>query len=106
MLKSHVQNKTHEFYHKLVELKDTIYTDQTGKFRVRSIGGYNYILVTYSYDTNAILVRPLKSRTGMELATTIESIHQYLTQHGCTPKHHIMENEVSIQIKEYMKTEK
>ena len=27
VLQLHIQNKTHEFYHKLVELKDTIYTD-------------------------------------------------------------------------------
>ena len=39
VLKLYIQNKTHEFYHKLVNLKETIYTDQTGKFRVRSIGG-------------------------------------------------------------------
>ena len=82
VLKSHIQNKTHEFYHKIVDLKDTMHADQTGKFRVRSIGGYNYVLVTYSYDTNAILVRPLKSRKGKELVDTIESIHQYLAQRG------------------------
>ena len=60
-LKSHIKNKTQEFYHKMLDLKNTIYTNQTGKFRVRSIGGFNYIMITYSYDTNAILVRLLKS---------------------------------------------
>ena len=105
VLQNHVQNKTHELYHKVVDLKDTIYTDQTGKFRVRSIGGYNYIMVTYSYDSNAILVRPLKTRGGSELVEAVQSIHQYLAQRGYKPKHHIMDNETSTQMKNYMKSE-
>ena len=105
VLKSHIQNKTHEFYHKLVDFKDTIYTDQTGKFRVRSIGGYNYILVTYSYDSNAILARPLKSKSGNELVETVASIHQYLAERGFKPKHYIMDNETSSQMKSYMKNQ-
>jgi len=106
VLHSHIQNKTHEFYHKLVDLKDTIYTDQTGKFRVRSIGGFNYIMITYSYDTNAILVRPLKTRTGNELVATVQSIHHYLALRGYKPKHHIMDNEASIKMKEFLRNEK
>ena len=50
----------YKFYHKLIDLKNTIYADQIGKFRVKSIGGYNYIIITYSYDTNTMLVRLLK----------------------------------------------
>ena len=105
VLQNHVQNKTHEFYHEVVDLKDTIYTDQTGKFRVRSIAGNNYVMVTYSYDANAILVRPLKTRGGKELVEAVQSIHQYLSQRGYKPKHHIMDNETSIQMKNYMKSE-
>ena len=61
MLKTYIQNKTHEFYYKVVKLKDTTCTNQIRKFRVRSAGEYNYIIVTHSYDANAILVRLLKS---------------------------------------------
>ena len=34
-LKVHITNKTHDFFYKVVNLEDTIYTDQIGKFRVR-----------------------------------------------------------------------
>ena len=105
VLKSHISNKTQEFYHKIVDLKDTVYTDQTGKFRVRSIGGYNYIFLTYSYDTNAILVRPIKTRTGKELVEVVANIHEYLSHRGFKPKHHIMDNEASHQMKLYMRSE-
>ena len=71
VLQNYVQNKTYKFFHAMVDLKDTIYTDQAGKFRVRSIGRYNYIMVTCSYDSNTILVRPLKTRSSSELLETV-----------------------------------
>ena len=89
----------------MVDLKDTIYIDQTGKFRMRSIGRYNYIMVTCSYDSNAIFVRPLKTRTSSELVETVQSIHQYLAQRRYKPKHDIMDNEISVKMKSYTKSE-
>jgi hypothetical protein len=41
------------------ELKK-LYSDQTGKFPVQSSRGYNYVMVLYGYDSNAILSKPLK----------------------------------------------
>lgn len=35
------------------------YTNQTGFFPCTSSSGHNYILVTYHYDSNVILVKPL-----------------------------------------------
>ena len=55
----------------MIDLKDILYTDQTEEFRVRSIGEYNYIMVTCSYDSNAILVRPLKTRIGSEFVEAV-----------------------------------
>ena len=101
-LKSHINNKTHDFFHKIVDLKNTIYTDQTGKFRVRSISGANYIMITYSYDTNAILVRPLRNRTGRDLCNATTNIHEYLTTRGYKPNHQMLDNEASLQLKEYL----
>ena len=101
-LKSHISNKTHDFFHKVVDLKNTIYTDQTGKFRVRSISGANYTMVTYSYDTNAILVRALHNRTGAELCNVTTTIHEYLTARGYKPNHQMLDNEASTLMKEYL----
>ena len=55
----------------------------------------NYILVTYSCDTNAILARPLKSKSSVELTREILKIHQYLEKRGYKPNHHWLDNEVS-----------
>ena len=63
-------------------------------------------MVTCSYDSNAILVRPLKTRTGNELVSTVQSIHHYLAQRGHEPKYHAMDNETSIKMKECLKSEK
>jgi hypothetical protein len=38
-----------------------MYTDITGRFPVQSNRGYKYIFVLYDYDSNAILVEPIKS---------------------------------------------
>ena len=101
-LKTHIINKTHDFFHKVINLEDTIYTDQTGKFRVRSISGNNYIMITYSYDTNAILVRPLRNRTGPELVKATAEVCSYLTARGYKSNHQMLDNEASTKIKEFL----
>ena len=40
----------------------TVFTDLTVKFPVRSHYGNNYIIITYIYNANTSLVRPVKSR--------------------------------------------
>ena len=97
-LESPIVNKSNTFYHKIINFNDTISTDQTGKFSCMSSKQMNYILVTYSYDTNAILARPLKSKSSTELTTVIVKIHQYLTKRGYKPKHHWLDNEVSTKL--------
>ena len=43
------------------------YSDQTGKSPVQSSRGYQYVMIMYDYDSNAILSQPLKSRQAGEL---------------------------------------
>jgi hypothetical protein len=103
-LNSQTPNKTNDFFHSIVDFNDTIYTDQTGKFKYRSKKGYNYIFITYSYDTNAILVRPIKSRKASELLLTLQEIHSYLANRGFKPKHQILDNETSMLVTNFLKT--
>ena len=102
-LEMHVENKTHDFFHKVIDIRDTIYTDQTGKFAYSSKRGNNYIFVTYSYDTNAIIVRALKNRKGKELVSKLEEIHEYLEDREYCPKHQILDNEISTEMKRYLR---
>ena len=56
----------------------TIYTDLTGKFPVRSHKGNQYIFLTYVYDDNAILVRPLKSRHANHQIEAFLNVYTHL----------------------------
>ena len=52
-------------------------------------------MTTHCYDANAILLRPIKNRTGNELSKTLEDAFDYLTERGYKPKFHIMDNEAA-----------
>jgi len=61
------------------------------------------VLVTYSYDANAILLRPLHSKRGAELLETIKEVHSYLSERGYNPKHQFLDNEASTALKSHLK---
>lgn len=44
-----------------------IYTDQTGRFPTTSSLGQKYVMILYDYDSNAIMAKPTKNRTGTEI---------------------------------------
>ena len=48
-------------------VRETIFSDQTGKYPKRSQRGNKYIMVMVEIDSNAILVEPMKSRTDEEM---------------------------------------
>ena len=50
----------------VVEPSDLLATDLTGSFPTISSRGYNYIIVCYIFDTNGIIVRPMKNRSVAE----------------------------------------
>ena len=70
-----------------------------GNFNVRSIRGYNYILLIYCYDANVILVYPLRSQKVSDLTKTIEEIYSYLTEYGYRQSHQILDNKISTALK-------
>ena len=43
------------------------YSNQTGKFLIKSSRVYQYIFVLYDYNSNSILTRPLKTRQASEI---------------------------------------
>jgi hypothetical protein len=48
------------------EPEGKLYLDLTGRFPAKSQDGSLYVLILYTYDNNAILVKPLKNRTDGE----------------------------------------
>jgi hypothetical protein len=45
---------------------NVVYTDLTGAFPVTSLAGNKYMLILYDYDSNSILVEPMKNRSDEE----------------------------------------
>ena len=61
------RKKKRDIYIKVYDMKEKIYSDQTGKFPKTSQRGNKYIMVMVEVDSNAILVEPMKSRNDDEM---------------------------------------
>ena len=81
------------------------FSDLTGRFPIQSNRGANYIFVLYDYDSNAILVRPLRNRSAHEIHRVFTSVHTYLVIRGLRPHLHTLDNEASTILKEFLTAE-
>ncbi len=52
--------KERDIYTKIYDVRETIFSDQTGQFPTRSLSGNNYIMVMVDIDSSGILVEPIK----------------------------------------------
>ena len=87
--------KLQDVYTKVYDVRNTVFSDQTGQFPTRSKRGNHYIMVMVEIDSNAILVEPITSRTDAELTRTYHAMMLRLKQAGIIPQKHILDNEVS-----------
>ena len=94
--------QTNQLFLKVTECYNKIYTDQTGRFPVTSSRGYKYIMIDYDYDYNNILAEPIKSRTSLHIKNAYQTMRKLLCRRGLTPKTHVLDNECSKVLKEYM----
>ena len=76
----------------------TLYTDDTGRFPVRSRSGNQYLMVAYHCDTNAILIDPFQTREDRHHITAYTRIMARLKTRGHIIDHQFLDNEAS---KEY-----
>ena len=94
-LETNISNMSHDLFHKVIDIRDTICTDQTGKFACTSKRGNNYFFVTCACDANTILAHPLKTRKGKELVDKLQETHECLEDRGHKPNHQFFDNETS-----------
>ena len=80
-------------------------SDVAGHFPIQSNHGTNYILVVYEYDSNAIIVCPLRNRTASEITRVFQSVIQYLQSRGLRPRLHTLDNEDSTILRDYLRSE-
>ena len=84
-----------DIYTKVYDVRNTVFSDQTGQFPTRSKLGNKYIMVMVEIDSNAILVEPIKNRTDAEFTRAYQAMMLRLKQAGIIPQKHILDNEVS-----------
>ena len=75
--------------------KRQISTNLTGKLPVKSNRGNKYIFVLYDYDSNCILIRPMKSGADSRFIRFFTDLHEHLLDRGLKPAYMILENEDS-----------
>ena len=56
----------------------------------------------YDYDSNAILVEPMKSRSDADIEKAYNKLYDYLTDCGLKRKFKVMDNEASAAIKKLL----
>ena len=83
-------------------VRETIFSDQTGKYSKRSQRGNKYIMVMVEIDSNAILVEPMKSRKDEEMIRAYDALLARLRQAGSNPRKHVLDNEVSDNMKHHI----
>jgi hypothetical protein len=72
-----------QFVYAATKDAEQIYTDQPGRFpMVFSSKGNKYIMISYDYDSNAILAKPIKDRTSPELLKAFQVMEQELMDKG------------------------
>jgi hypothetical protein len=98
---------THQCFSALFEpATGRIHSDQNGKFIVASSTGNNDVLIVYDYDSNSILVEPLRSQTaGACILLTFTVVHARLVTAGLRPQLHRLDNKCSAALKTFLRAE-
>eukprot|EP00804_Cyclotella_cryptica_P020102 CCRYP_014888-RA/>CCRYP_014888-RA protein AED:0.26 eAED:0.26 QI:0/-1/0/1/-1/1/1/0/393 len=77
---------------KVYNTRDTIFTNQTGKFPACSQTGHQYITIMVKINSSAILIEPIKNRKDAELILS--------TMPSSNLAKHILDNEISQAMKD------
>ena len=93
------QIKRNEMMMKVVDLKETLYTDQTGKFPYLSNKGMRYVMVAYHSNTNYIFVETMKNQREDQMILTYEEIFEQMKEAKLGIKKHILDNKISEELK-------
>ena len=85
------------------KINGVMYSDLTGRFPVESYWGMQYIFISYIYDENVILMRPMKNSTDACMVSVFMGIYDYLKEKKFKPKLHAMDNECSKAVQAFIK---
>ncbi len=86
--------KVRDIYTTMYDICETMFSDQTGQFPMRSQSGNKYIMVLVKIGSNAILVEPMKNRKDAEMIQAYNALLLRLTRAGIFSKKHVLNNKV------------
>ena len=97
--------KHHNIFVRIDKVKETIYSDQTGTFPVKSKKSNRYIIIMSmcEMNSNAILSKPINSRDSGKLVQLYWVLLRFLKKAVLNPKKHVLDNEISSEFKEAIK---
>ena len=78
-------DRTHEVYMTLQEVKGKLFSDQTVTLLQTYNEGRKYVVVFYVFDNNAIKSVTIKNRTQEGLLHAYTEVSDYLTKRGYKP---------------------
>eukprot|EP00804_Cyclotella_cryptica_P020437 CCRYP_014425-RA/>CCRYP_014425-RA protein AED:0.04 eAED:0.02 QI:0/0/0/1/1/1/2/0/1218 len=90
----------HDIFVKTYDTRDTVYSDQTGKFPHVSSRGNRYQMILYHTDSNSIWVEPTKNRTEGERILARTRALSRMRACGLSPKRQVLDNEASAAFKQ------
>jgi hypothetical protein len=96
------RTRTNWVFMQPIDVTGQIHSDQTGRFPTTSSRGNKYVMIVYDYDSNAILAKPLTSRTEAELLRAYTKLHTYLCDRGLKPILQRLDNEAPGKLRHFM----
>ena len=91
--------KVHDVYTEMYKVRKTMFSDQTSQFPTCSQHGNKYIMVMVEIDSNAIIVKPMKSHKDAEMIRAYDVLLNQLKRVGIVPKKQVIDNKVSENMK-------
>ena len=87
------KRKENYIYVTVINIKEEIHTDQTGKFPHLSSKGNRYIMVAHNIYANYIFMDAMKNRSESQIMECYQRIVNRMKKAGLTLKNQILDNE-------------
>jgi hypothetical protein len=85
---------------KVVDIADTIHSNQTGAFPFTSQRINRYIMIAIHINANYIFCKPMKNKTEGKMIATYQQVINRMCTANLGLKHHRLDNEASTAFKE------
>jgi hypothetical protein len=95
------EDKCNFIYASIME-RNQIYTDLKGRFPTTSLSGNTYILILYDYDSNSVLLAPMKNRGDKDMVRAFDLFIQSFIIRGLKTSLQRLDNNASLALRNYL----